>query len=577
MKRAAIAVAILLSAAGIAWLQTAAPAPGIATFMPSGALLVLEAADFGRLLREWNGSKVKQNWLASDNYAVFEQSNLFSKLGGVYKEYAAAAGFAPGLRGIGEIAGAESALALYGIRDVEFLYVSRVPQPQLNGAQLWAVRGKFERREAAGTPFWLRRDRASGRAVGFAFVRGWLIVATRDDLIARALELLAGGKEPSVASERWYREATASAGAAGELRMVTNLDALVKSSYFRSYWVQRNASVVGQFSAGIADVNRTAGEIGESRLFLRRAENPGAGPQAGDSAAVARLAAMAPDNAGLYRAWAASDAALGAGSIVDKLIAPPASSANTRTSPGAADLSRTAGTESDFETRIDEPPPPSDATLAESAAPLRNEIEKAGLRAMLQVQSTVPAPPAFVRMPCVLALSAASAWDQAGVERALTGVVEPLWTSAGMGAGWRRASAGNASVRALDGLGKVYLAARGNILFLANDADLLGAVLERGAAAVAMSGTATYAAAFRMARERAPYESLMTALDFAAPVNETEFGLAASATRVPAFFSRNLASLGRVLPPISEIRVTEQDDGARVRQKIVYRTRAGRR
>ncbi len=268
MKRAAIALAILLSAAGVAWLQNTEPARGMAAFMPSGALIYLEASDFGRLLRDWNGSNAKRDWLASENYAVFQQSNLFTKLHGVYAEYGAAAGFEPGLSGIGEIAGSESALALYGIHDVEFLYVSRVPEAQWTSARLWAARGGFERREAAGAPFWLRTDRASGRTVGFAFAKGWLLLATRDDLIARALALLAGGKEPSVASERWYRDTTAGVNAAGELRMAMNLDALVKSSYFRSYWVQRNASVVGRYWAGIADMKRTDTEIAESRLVF---------------------------------------------------------------------------------------------------------------------------------------------------------------------------------------------------------------------------------------------------------------------------------------------------------------------
>jgi hypothetical protein len=49
----------VLSAAGYVFLQTNAPAPKLATLMPSGALLYLEAPDFGRLLHEWVASKVK--------------------------------------------------------------------------------------------------------------------------------------------------------------------------------------------------------------------------------------------------------------------------------------------------------------------------------------------------------------------------------------------------------------------------------------------------------------------------------------------------------------------------------------
>ena len=517
MKRAIIAVVILLSVAGIAWLQTVPPQVDLATLMPSGALLYVHATDFNRLRSDWDASKVKQDWLASDNHAVFQQSNLFGKLGGVYNEYSDAMAFAPGLKGIAEIAGSESALALYDIRGVQFVYISRVEESQFDKARLWAVRSKFEQRDAAGIPFWLRTDPGSGRTVGFTFVKGWLLVATRDDLIARALQLLAGAKEPGLASERWYRESIASRPATGDLRMVMNLDALVKSDYFRSYWVQRNVPVVRQYWTGIADLTRTDTDFSESRVFLRSAENPGNGAALAARTAAGRLVALAPEDAGLYRVWASPEAAIVSAMIVDKLIAPPVPAAdNSRYAPPSADLAQAAGTEADLETRIDEPPLPSETTLSESATALRDAIAKAGVNAAIVVQSTQPAGRTFVRMPCAIVLSA-SAWDESAVESALTRAVEPLWTTAGLGAGWQAATAGNAQIRSLDGLGKLYVAVRADTLYLANDGALLGSILERTADSPASHSTATYTAVFRPARERDNYYHLMTALDFASP------------------------------------------------------------
>ena len=48
----AVLTALLLSTAGLVFLQTTPPSPKLATMMPSGAMLYLEAPDFGRLLRE---------------------------------------------------------------------------------------------------------------------------------------------------------------------------------------------------------------------------------------------------------------------------------------------------------------------------------------------------------------------------------------------------------------------------------------------------------------------------------------------------------------------------------------------
>jgi len=578
MKKAAVIVAILLGAAGIAWLQTSSPAVDLATLMPSGALLYVHADDFAGLLGEWNQSKVKQEWLASDNYAVFQQSNLFSKLGGVYGEYGAAIGFAPLLNDIGAIAGHESALALYDIREAQFVYISRVDEPELDKARLWSMRGKFERREVAGIPFWLRSDPASGRTVAFTFAKGLLFVATRDDLAARSLALAAGGSDPSLASQSWYRDATAaSAGKPGELRMVMNLEALAKSVYFRSYWVQRNVPSFGQYRAGIADVRRGAAEIDEKRVFLRSADTAGDGPALANREAVHRLTALVPDSAGFYRAWASPDPQATVALIVEKLIAPPVAAADTsRYAPPSADLSQAAGSEADLETRIDEPPLPSAATLDQSVAPFRELVEKAGLRAAMQVESTAPAGHTFTRMPCAIVLAASAPWDESSLEAALTQAIEPLWTTAGLGAGWQPAQAGTTAVHSLNGLAKLYIAVQGDTLYLAGDADLLGTVMQRAGVSQAMAGAATYSAVVRLARERDRYERLMTALDFASPANETGDGLAASATRAPAFFSRNLASLDRVLSRVDEIRVSEQDDGARVLQNVHYAIRGDR-
>jgi hypothetical protein len=238
MKKAVLFITLALAAVGAyAFFQAAAPTPKLATLMPGGALLYLEAPDFGGLLRDWDQSKVKTDWLASTNYEVFSRSNLFTKLQEVYNQYGEAAGFVPGLKGAREIAGTESALALYQIRDVEFLYISRISDSDLMKSQLWAVREKFQQRQAGGVAFYLRTDPASKRTVAFAFTKGYLLLATRDDLLAQALELLAGGSNPSVAADPWYRDATAAKPDAGELRVVMNLEALVKSVYFRSYWV----------------------------------------------------------------------------------------------------------------------------------------------------------------------------------------------------------------------------------------------------------------------------------------------------------------------------------------------------
>ena len=180
---------IALATAG-ALLQTPAqPArpPTLAAFLPGGASLVLQAPDFSSVLADWNGSPEKAKWLDSENFQAFSRSQLFLRLSSAYEEFATAAGVPVDLTLVSDVAGAESALALYGIGKLEFLYVTRMPAAKAMENVLWRARGDYETREAAGTPFYVRTESESERTVAFGVRDGYLLLATREDLMAGAL------------------------------------------------------------------------------------------------------------------------------------------------------------------------------------------------------------------------------------------------------------------------------------------------------------------------------------------------------------------------------------------------------
>lgn len=559
MKKTVVLSAVLLAAA-IAWWRTAAqPARPLAGLMPAGALLYLEASDFSSLLREWNTSKVKSNWLASANYQVFSRSNLLIKLSSLYGEYGEAAGFAPDLKSVASIAGSRSALALYEIRNAEFLYVTELPRTSLTQSELWGVRDKFGERQSAGLPFYVRT--AGGRTVAFAFADEYLFLGTREDLVAQALALFAGAKEPSVASARWYQETTRAAAGARELRMVLNLDSLVKSTHFRSYWVHRNVSDLRQYSAGIADVNRDPRRVTEHRVLVRERDVSTSAPTGLAREALARLASIAPADAGLYKGWAAPAVDFTAALIEAKLLAPKAQPiSNLRFAPVASSTGEAAGTEADLETRIDEPALPAGVEGALVSAPLQKVLERAGPQALLQIQASRPMPNGFIATPCVLVIAAAADWDPNAVRESLTASIETLWTTSRLGAQWTPARAGNHAVERLNGLVPLVMTIRGGLLYLANDADLLASVLDRPTAPASASRI-TYTAAFRHSREAGNYHTLMDALDYTnAPFISNQ----------PRFFSQNLSSLSQVLSFVTGVQVTASDRGRLMEEQVVY-------
>src|SRR3984885_9026221 len=159
MKRFFILSGITLACAAIGWIThlAAAPAPPLLSkYVPAGPLVYLETKDFSALLSDWTSSPQKKQWLTSDNYEVFSRSRLFLRLKGASDQFAAAAGFPPDRDFLSQVSGRHSAMALYDIGNLQFLYITYLPSAKSMETTLWQTRAKFEPRSAGGVAFYLR-------------------------------------------------------------------------------------------------------------------------------------------------------------------------------------------------------------------------------------------------------------------------------------------------------------------------------------------------------------------------------------------------------------------------------------
>ena len=132
MKKIVTAIVLLIGAVsiGLGWpahQTAAAPEASLSSYVPSGALLYLQAKDLSSLLADWNRSPQKQAWLGSSNYEVFSRSRLLLRLNDAGKQFAAAAGLPPDMNFMSQVAGTESAFALYDIGKLQFIYITRLP------------------------------------------------------------------------------------------------------------------------------------------------------------------------------------------------------------------------------------------------------------------------------------------------------------------------------------------------------------------------------------------------------------------------------------------------------------------
>ena len=577
MKRASFILSCLLFLGALAWSSrptTFAEAIDFAPNMPHGAILYLQARDFSALLHDWNDSAVKQNWLKSSNYEVFSQSRLFLRLKEAQGQFAAAAGLPPDMNFLMQAAGKQSALALYDIGNLEFLYISKVSSTDAMQSAFWQNRAKFEPRSAGGMPFYIRTDPASHRVVAFALANDTLLLATSEELLAGALEDTAGSKEPKLSDEAWYHSVVAAAHEAGDLRLVLNLNELLKSPHFRSYWVQRNVSELRQFSASVSDLYRSSDTYREERIFLRN-ENANAGALAAESTpattpqgqhAVAELLAAVPSEAGFYHAIANPSPQESLTLIVKKLLAPQTTSTLTSAyAPSVALSGGEVGTSADLETKIDEPAivatPAKDRLIT-----LRASLERTGVLAELQVESTRQDPEtSFVRMHSAVVLTSTNEWDGEAARAALQSAVAGI-TTQGLGLGWRRSGKGANEYFELDGEFPLCLAVRGKYLVLSDRAELLNSI-SLPAKKIAAASEAISAAGINFARERDNFAALTRLLD---GTTATENSSSAGSPGEPPFFSGNLVSLSRVLSGVKSESIVTRESGGKVLQTVTY-------
>jgi hypothetical protein len=541
--------------------------PELPSLLPEGALLSIEARDFGSLLRDWNTSEEKRAWLSSDNYSAFSTSRLFTRLSQAQDEFSAAAGLPTDGSLLEKVAGKQSCLALYDIGNLEFVYVTRLEQQAIENTPLWQTRAKFEQRTEAGTTFYVHKDTQSSRTAAFAARDGWLILGTREDLVAGVLDRLAGKAAQNLAGEGWFVEAVKQAtGERGDLRMVLNLEKIVPSPYFRSYWVQRNVTEMKQYSSVVSDLYRTSQSYREERVLVRRE-----GLAAVSLGDVRSLAAIAPEDAAFYAAQALPDAENLLSSLRDNLleVRPERKAASYTTAPAAV-AAENAGSAAQLDTTIDTAPVA--ARQEDAYAPLRALLAAQQPDASLTVfSSRAPKDGVFVSLQAAMVVSAAQAWDENAVRQALTQALLPGLTTGKLGVNWEKRSSAGATYIALDGAVPLYVAVNGKLLLLANDSVLMEKLLARRPAAVPAGekDSVAYEALFRHSQEQGNFRKLMAQLDLAGHRGTVDQA-ATTAGETPAFFSGDAASFSRTFFKLESERIEEKDQGATVTQTVTY-------
>jgi hypothetical protein len=565
MKRGIVFLLIGAICLGVSWAAfQVAPAeePAFSRYCPAGALLYLQAKDFSSLLSDWNSSPHKQEWVKSPNYEVFSNSRLLLRLKQASGQFTAVAGLPPDANFLKQMAGRQSLLAIYDIGKLQFLYITQLSATGAAQSGLWQTRAKFETRNAGGVTFFLRRDPESGAEVTFAVNGDHLLLATREDIMAGALQLMAGSKDRTVEAEQWWSQAVAAAGPAGDLRMVLSLEKIVPSPYFRSYWIQRNITDMKQYSGAVSDLFRSGSEYREERVLLKKTAPTGAVPENDGAGGVADLMRLVPPQAGVYEVKANPSYGDCFELLETKILAPhlgPA--AAEKLAPQVALSNGETGSGSDLETRIDQVTVPQ-SVLSDSGAPLKELFRKNRVRAILQVQSTErDKEGVFVRLHSGIALLGESDWNEIAVRSSLIEFVRPGLSAGQLGVEWQQRSGS----QQLNGLWELDTAVRGKYLFVSDHSGLLNQLLGNLNQKIAQK-PALFAAGFDHGRERENFGRLTGLLDRSG----NESGISQGRGHTPEFFSENIGSLSSTLAAVVSEKIVVRDAGDKVMQTVTY-------
>lgn len=574
---AAIAGCGALAAIGVME-HVASQKNAVASLLPEGALLSIEADDFAALLGDWNNSAEKRAWIQGANYEAFSRSRLFERLSQAQNEFSEVATVNTDEEILQAIAGKQSALALYDIGKLEFLYVTRMDAARVQSLPLWQARGKFERRTEAGTDFYLRKDAKSEREAAFAMRDGWLILATRQDLVAGALDRIAGKTDHNLSNEEWYANAVKEAGERGEMRMVLDLSRIVPSPYFRTYWVQRNITEMKQYLSAVSDLRRDGSVYREERVLLRRA-NSGVSTQSNTQS----LFDVAPEDAPLAIAQVPANAAQVLAEMRENLLElrPAGSHARNDSAPSIA-ADENAGSAAQLD--VDLSRAPLVETRTDPYLALRDALSTANVVGMLRCYETATAQGSlFTEMHEAMVLEAQENWNEDALRSALTSALAANNTIHKLGAQWQKRSSGAGDYLALDGPLPFFLKFDGKRVFVSTDAPLLEKLLARAHGPASSSpANATYLAVFRAQRARADYMHLMRQLDQvvgrepAADVSSEEEGSEKENSvpkngMPPSFFTGSIASLSKAFERMDSEQMIERDMGGTVRQTVTYR------
>ncbi|HQU83017.1 MAG TPA: hypothetical protein PKY59_07835 [Pyrinomonadaceae bacterium] len=240
---------------------------------PREALIYVQVADLPKFIKLWNKSKLKENYLKSENFSDFSNNHLGRKLASRWNEFNDAAGFSFDLETISNFTENRAAFAIYDVGKLEFVFIAPVSDEVFAATKFLQNKGNFTEEilpdETTIYRVSVEADRGrQNQSLIFTHKNGRLIVATSEKLIVQTLENI-GGKtsKKSLADEPSF-QVLSSKIVPNAATIWLNQTALNQDYYFKKYWLMSDLEKLKNIRAGIFDFEISEDRFIEKRQFL---------------------------------------------------------------------------------------------------------------------------------------------------------------------------------------------------------------------------------------------------------------------------------------------------------------------
>ena len=535
--------------------------------VPRGALIYLQIEDLPGFIKLWNQSSFKEKYLESQNFDDLSKRHLGLKIASRWQEFSDALGMPIDADVVASLADKRAAIAVYDIGMLDIVFVAPMNDATFEATKLMHGSDKFDSEQLDdGTEIYRGDvDADKGRQkqqILFAHVKGRLIVATSEKLLAQTVSIITGRLKKNALVDDPAFSTLAARITPKTAAVWVDQTALNADYYFKRYWLMSDIGSLKDIRSGMFDLNISEKEVVEDREFLLKESIAVAAVSPIDAR---QLMSRAPDDAPYYKIERATSAVMNSAlASVVSLGGQGNVSTASYTGRRFTDASYDDDYSSDkFEKYIN-------ATDEDAVtAPLKDDaevylaasVESAAPRAVLTLErSHAEQEPLFVDFDraVVVKLASPRAFDRTGFEKALSDALatrllvrgqklDSQWvTKTDKDVSWRELA-----TPVLDW--DVDYAVQGDQLIVSNEREFLSQVLAtRGRLSNAGAGQYSDITVLRPAKIRADFQSTFERL---APAADD-------------FFTGNILSLFDSAPTIEKIEKSRSSQGNILREQL---------